>query len=164
MQSQATLLSLYLPSSPLPPPLLLPPSPLLLRLQVTELFSGEDGMKRLRENYTESFSLTRQGKWRVETSNNFWEVRVRGQKERLKKRRTDGCRERERDRISRLGFEVVVNEGRKTERSELEKTENLYVDPYCGGRNKLWSKGHETEDQHFIDTRKSTFPLLLLFY
>lgn len=35
-------------------------SPLLfLHQQVTELSSGEERMKRLRENYTESFSLTR---------------------------------------------------------------------------------------------------------
>lgn len=67
--------------------------------------------------------------------------------EQEKDRQTE--REREKARKSRLGFEVVVNEGRKTERSELEKTENLCVDPYCGGRKELSSKGHETETNTF---------------
>lgn len=49
----------FSPSSPPPPPLSIHP-------QVTELPSGRGGgMKRLRENYTESFSLTRQGKLKV---------------------------------------------------------------------------------------------------
>lgn len=43
------------------------------------------------------------------------------------------------DRKSHLGFGVIVDEGRETERSELQKKQNLYVDPrqregYCGGR------------------------------
>lgn len=123
-------------------PSFLPPPPLSIHLQVTELFSRGEGMKRLRENYTESFSLTRQGKWRVGTSNNFWKDRFRGQTERLDKRRTDRCRGRKRPKkLFGIRGHGRWREG-DWERSELEKKQNLYVDPtqrggYFGGRKEL---------------------------
>lgn len=90
-----------------------------------ELFSREEGMKRLRENYTESFSLTRQGKWRVGTSNNFWKDRVWGQRERLDKRGTG----RWRDRKGQKKLSGIRGHGRWRERDWeewiREETESL---------------------------------------
>lgn len=92
-----------------------PPPPLSLHPQVTELSSGEEGMKRLRENYTESFSLTRQGKWKV---GNFKQLLKRqgrvGEKGWTREEQTDT--QREKDRKGHLGFEVIVDEGRDAER------------------------------------------------
>lgn len=119
-----------------------PPPPLSLHPQVTELSSREEGMKRLRENYTESFSLTRRGKWRVgETSNNFWKDGVgsgrrAGQE---KDRQIQG--EKRQKKPSGIWGHSRWREG-DSDRSELEKKQNPYVDPrqkwgYCGGRKVL---------------------------
>lgn len=62
----------------IPPILCFPPIP-----KVT----AEEGMKRLRANYTKSFTLTRPGKWRVETLNNFGRSGVRKKSGPLEDRR-----------------------------------------------------------------------------
>lgn len=134
-QPRASFLSLSLPSPP-------PPYPLSLHPQVTQLSSEEEGMKRLRENYTESFSLTRQGKRGVA---NFKQLfRRRG---RVGERRAgqEGDRQIQRERKGQEKPSGIWGHGRWREEhwegSELEKKQNLHVDPrqrgYCGGRKAL---------------------------
>lgn len=96
----------FSPSSPPPPPLSVHP-------QVTELPSGRGGgdeeIKRKLHRVL-LFDKTREVEsWKLQTT---FEKTGSGRREGLDKRRT----EREKDRKGHMGFEVMVDEGRETER------------------------------------------------